>query len=50
MNSYALQVEPERYRTKDAVSISYEEALRVQDVRDTVFAAVDRLLDTRLGV
>ncbi len=47
VNSYALQVEPTRYRTKDAVCLAYEEALQVQAVRDTVFSALERLLDAR---
>jgi len=37
VNSYALQVEPKRYKTKDRVSISYKEALHIEKIRNTVF-------------
>lgn len=47
VNSYALQVEPRRYQTRDAVSVEYEEALHLQEVRDAVFSALERLLDAR---
>jgi hypothetical protein len=47
VNSYALQVEPSRHQTKDAVCIAYEEALHVQTIRDTFIAALERLLDVR---
>ena len=44
VNSYALQVEPERYMDKDQVTIDYWEALRVQDVRDSFFSELRNLL------
>jgi len=44
LNSYALQVEPERYRDKDQVTIDYREALRVQDARDSFFSELRNLL------
>jgi len=47
VNSYALQVEPRRYQTRDAAHIEYEEALYIQAVRDTVLSALERLLDAR---
>jgi hypothetical protein len=47
VNSYALQVEPKRYETEDEVCIAYEEALHIQAVRDSVFSALERLLDKR---
>ncbi len=36
-NSYALQVEPERFYDRDAATIEYQEALHVQNVRDRFF-------------
>ncbi len=36
-NSYALQVEPERFMAKDEVVIAHREALHVQRVRDEFF-------------
>ena len=44
VNSYALQVEPERYMDKDQVTIDYQEALHVQDVRDSFFFEFRNLL------
>ena len=37
VNSYALQVEPERYKHLDQVILDYEEALIIQKVRDAFF-------------
>ena len=36
-NSFVLQVEPERYSTKDRVSIEYEEALKIEAARNKFF-------------
>jgi len=36
-NSYALQVEPERFCELDAATIKYQEALHVQNIRDRFF-------------
>ena len=44
VNSYALQVAPERFMDKDQVTIDYREALRVQDVRDNFFSGLRNLL------
>jgi hypothetical protein len=44
LNSYALQVEPERLKDKDAAVIGYQEALRVQDVRDLFFTRIAEVL------
>ena len=41
-NSYALQVEPERFRDKDEALVGYNEALRIQQVRNEFF---ERLRD-----
>lgn len=39
-NSYALQVEPERFATKDEAWLEHAEALHVQTVRNRVFQQV----------
>ena len=44
LNSYALQVEPTRFLDKDVAIIEYDEALRVQQVRDRFFARLSALL------
>jgi hypothetical protein len=47
-NSYALQVEPGRFRLKDQAVIPYNEALHVQGVRDEFFARLRRVLGEEL--
>jgi hypothetical protein len=46
-NSYALQVEPRKHRTKDRCYISYQEALRVEKVRNQSFNEITTLLQKR---
>lgn len=38
VNSYALQVEPERFENRDVAVLDYREALHVQEVRGRFFA------------
>jgi len=45
VNSYVLQVEPERYAHLDKVLLGYDEALRVQAARDAFFVRLSGLLD-----
>jgi hypothetical protein len=44
VNSYALQVEPVRYKGKDEAFLEHEEALRVQQRRDHFFGILRDLL------
>ncbi len=46
-NSYALQVEPERFMQKDEAVIEHHEALHVQTVRDRFFESLRELVDTQ---
>lgn len=48
LNSYALQVEPERYKTKDRCTVSYQEALRLEKTRNEFFAEIERIITKRL--
>jgi hypothetical protein len=48
VNSYALQVEPERYKTKDRCSVSYQEALHIEKTRNEFFAEIKRIIIMRL--
>jgi hypothetical protein len=43
-NSYALQVEPERFCERDTATIEYPEALRVQNVRDRFFKRLEEIV------
>ena len=47
-NSYALQVEPRRYMTKDMVIVHYHEALHIEKIRDLFFARLKELLQKHL--
>ena len=49
VNSYALQVEPDRYKTKDRCSVGYQEALHIEKVRKTFFAEIKRIVQKRLN-
>jgi len=48
VNSYALQVEPRRYMTKDKVRVGYQEALHIERVRNGFFDQLNKLLQTWL--
>ena len=37
LNSFVLQVEPERYSTKDKVLIEYNEAIYIENIRNKFF-------------
>lgn len=43
VNSDALQVEPRRFMDKDEITVDYQEALRIQDVRDSIFSEFRKL-------
>lgn len=47
VNSYALQVEPERYKTEDRCSVSYQEALHIEKVRNQFFTEIKRIVQKR---
>jgi hypothetical protein len=43
-NSFALQVEPERYMSKDRIIVDYREALHIQEIRGYFFDKIRKLL------
>ncbi len=47
-NSYALQVEPARYMTRDEATLGHAEALHVQRIRDLFFVTLKQLLKQQL--
>jgi hypothetical protein len=49
INSYVVQVEPERHQTKDRCVISYQEALHLERVRDRFFNELDLLVEKRVS-
>ncbi len=44
-NSYALQVEPARYKRKDEAILEQAEALHVQQIREFFFSKLRELLE-----
>ena len=44
-NSYALQVEPDRFKHKDRAMLDYEEALYIEKIRNRFFAKLIELVD-----
>jgi hypothetical protein len=47
VNSYALQVEPERFKTKDRIVVDYQEALHIEKVRNEFFGELGRMIERR---
>lgn len=45
VNSYVLQVEPDRFRRKDAITIDIEEALHIEKIRNEFFNRIVELLE-----
>ncbi|MBC2710129.1 MAG: hypothetical protein HGJ94_03735 [Desulfosarcina sp.] len=45
VNSYALQVEPDRFKTKDRTMLDYKEALHIEKIRNEFFVRLDGLLE-----
>ncbi len=46
LNTYALQVEPERFRDRDVAIIEYPEALHVQEIRGHFFGRLREVAKT----
>jgi len=47
VNSYALQIEPERYKTKDRISIGFQEALHIEKIRNRVFKELKKIVQKK---
>jgi len=47
VNSYALQVEPDRFKAQDTAIVGYEEALTLEKRRNEFFIQLKELLDNR---
>ncbi|MBC8484665.1 MAG: hypothetical protein H8D45_01325 [Bacteroidetes bacterium] len=45
VNSYALQVEPQRYKTKDKITINFQEALHIEKVRNEFVRRLEKIFD-----
>ncbi len=44
VNSYALQVEPDRFKFKDRAILPYQEALKIEKIRNEFFVRLSNLL------
>lgn len=49
VNSYALQVEPDRFKLQDKAILDYKEALRIEKIRNEFFVRLKELLQKRQG-
>jgi len=49
VNSYALQVEPDRLKFEDKAILDYEEALRIEKIRNDFFVQLKDLLQKQQG-
>jgi hypothetical protein len=45
INSYALQVEPDRFKRKDAAIIDFKESLHIEKIRNLFFIRLYELLE-----
>ena len=45
INSYALQVEPDRFKRKDTAILEFKEALHIEKIRNTFFSRLYKLLE-----
>jgi hypothetical protein len=48
VNSYALQVEPDRFKHKDTAMLDYREALHIEKIRNEFFVQLRELLQKEL--
>ncbi len=48
INSYALQVEPDRFKLKDTAIIDFKEALHIEKIRNTFFIRLYELLENAI--
>jgi hypothetical protein len=49
VNSYALQVQPDRFKDKDKFTLDYEEALLIEKVRNAFYVRLQELLQKLSG-
>ena len=49
VNTYALQVEPERFKNQDTAMVDLDEALHLESVRNAVFADLRQILTKPTG-
>jgi hypothetical protein len=49
INSYALQVEPDRFKHQDTAIIDFKEALHIEKIRNEFFIRLYKLLENKIG-
>jgi hypothetical protein len=50
VNSYALQVEPDRFKRKDTAIVDFKEALHIEKIRNEFFIRLYELLEGKIGL
>jgi hypothetical protein len=48
LNSFVLQVEPERYSTEDKIFVGHEEALHIENVRNKFFKKLSDMINNSI--
>lgn len=48
INSYVVQVEPERFRMQDRCVIDYQEAMRLEQIRNQFYQELGRIIDQHI--
>ncbi|MDY6833316.1 MAG: hypothetical protein SVY53_00760 [Chloroflexota bacterium] len=49
INSYALQVEPDRFKRRDTAIVDFKEALHIENIRNEFFVRLEELLENYQG-
>jgi hypothetical protein len=49
VNSYALQIEPDRFKFEDKAILDYKEALKIEKIRNEFFIQLKELLQKLQG-
>ena len=49
VNSYALQIQPDRFKHKDSSVVDYREALQIEKIRNEFFVQLQELLQKQQG-
>jgi hypothetical protein len=50
VNSYGLQVQPDRFKHQDRAILDYREALHVENIRDRFFIGLQEILHQQVGM
>jgi len=49
VNTYALQVEPDRFKHQDSAELEYMEALRIEKIRNEFYLKLQKMFELQRG-